>query len=366
MGGDGITTPTERTRGRRPQIGDLLGLRRHAEPVRAAAALQPDRGADRATRWAPNGRRARAPARAGQRRDGRRRHRDLGVEVLLRVLAPGHRHPRVRRGHRPDRRRRRQSRRPSATRPSRRSARRPATSHGPNFTPPFPAYPSGHAGFGGALFQTLRKFYGTDDIAFTFVSDEFNGVTHRQRRHIRAAASRAASRRFRRRRKRTARAASTSASTGRSTRPRGSPRGGGWRTTCSGTPSSPCGTGDSASRDGSDLANRLARPRRGALRAPPRPARRRAPPHRLELLRPVVARVLFALAGHLVERRVRRTLLGKEDHRPDGRFLPLAHAPVVDADPFARIEPALCYSSSLSRVVDVGRREDTVARRSRR
>jgi hypothetical protein len=48
---------------------------------------------------------------------------------------------------------------------------------GPNFTPPFPAYPSGHAGFGGALFQTLRRFYGTDDIPFTFTSDEFNGVT---------------------------------------------------------------------------------------------------------------------------------------------------------------------------------------------
>jgi hypothetical protein len=49
--------------------------------------------------------------------------------------------------------------------------------HGPNFTPPFPAYPSGHAGFGGAVFQTLRRFYGSDDVAFTFVSDEFNGVT---------------------------------------------------------------------------------------------------------------------------------------------------------------------------------------------
>ena len=48
---------------------------------------------------------------------------------------------------------------------------------GPNFTPPFPAYPSGHAGFGGALFQTLRRFYRTDDIPFTFVSDEFNGTT---------------------------------------------------------------------------------------------------------------------------------------------------------------------------------------------
>ncbi len=49
---------------------------------------------------------------------------------------------------------------------------------GPNFTPPFPAYPSGHAAFGGALFQTLRRFFGTDRIGFTFVSDEFNGTTH--------------------------------------------------------------------------------------------------------------------------------------------------------------------------------------------
>jgi hypothetical protein len=48
---------------------------------------------------------------------------------------------------------------------------------GPNFTPPFPSYPSGHAGFGGALFQMLRHVYGTDRIAFTFVSDEFNGET---------------------------------------------------------------------------------------------------------------------------------------------------------------------------------------------
>ena len=48
---------------------------------------------------------------------------------------------------------------------------------GPNFTPPFPSYPSGHAGFGGALFQVLRDFYGTDNIPFTFTSDEFNGVT---------------------------------------------------------------------------------------------------------------------------------------------------------------------------------------------
>ena len=48
---------------------------------------------------------------------------------------------------------------------------------GPNFTPPFPAYPSGHAAFGGALFQVLRRFYGTDRIGFTFLSDEYNGAT---------------------------------------------------------------------------------------------------------------------------------------------------------------------------------------------
>jgi len=56
---------------------------------------------------------------------------------------------------------------------------------GPNFTPPFPAYPSGHAAFGGALFQTLRRFYGTDHIPFTFVSDEFNGVTEDNQGNVR-------------------------------------------------------------------------------------------------------------------------------------------------------------------------------------
>jgi hypothetical protein len=62
--------------------------------------------------------------------------------------------------------------------------------NGPNFTPPFPAYPSGHAGFGGALFQTLRRFYGTDNIAFTFMSDEFNGVTRGNDGNIRPATPR--------------------------------------------------------------------------------------------------------------------------------------------------------------------------------
>lgn len=53
-------------------------------------------------------------------------------------------------------------------------------------TPDFPAYPSGHATFGAAAFQLVRLFLaekgvaafdadGVDDIAFDFVSDEFNG-----------------------------------------------------------------------------------------------------------------------------------------------------------------------------------------------
>lgn len=47
----------------------------------------------------------------------------------------------------------------------------------PNFTPPFPSYPSGHATFGGVVFQLLRKVLNQDDITFTFTSDEFNGIT---------------------------------------------------------------------------------------------------------------------------------------------------------------------------------------------
>ncbi len=41
-------------------------------------------------------------------------------------------------------------------------------------TPPFPSYPSGHATFGGVTFGVLRAMF-DDDIAFTFVSDEYNG-----------------------------------------------------------------------------------------------------------------------------------------------------------------------------------------------
>lgn len=59
-----------------------------------------------------------------------------------------------------------------------------------SFTPNFPAYPSGHATFGAAAFQMVRRFYGEkegclsagdsrkpDTICFDFVSDELNGIS---------------------------------------------------------------------------------------------------------------------------------------------------------------------------------------------
>ena len=55
----------------------------------------------------------------------------------------------------------------------------PATNipSGTNFTPPFPALPSGHSTFGSVLFQILREYLGSGDIPFTFVSEELDGVT---------------------------------------------------------------------------------------------------------------------------------------------------------------------------------------------
>jgi vanadium chloroperoxidase len=69
-----------------------------------------------------------------------------------------------------------------------------------NFTPPFPAYPSGHATFGAAALHITRLFYGVDkenrepDNLFeelTFVSDEHNGVNKDNKgavrpRHVRS------------------------------------------------------------------------------------------------------------------------------------------------------------------------------------
>ena len=59
-----------------------------------------------------------------------------------------------------------------------------------NFTPNFPAYSSGHATFGAATFETLKNFYGTDAIAFSFVSDELNGVTRDANGSVRPLAER--------------------------------------------------------------------------------------------------------------------------------------------------------------------------------
>lgn len=57
--------------------------------------------------------------------------------------------------------------------------------NGTNFTPPFPAYTSGHATFGAALFRMMADFYGRDEIHFTIGSDEFNGVTKDQNGNVR-------------------------------------------------------------------------------------------------------------------------------------------------------------------------------------
>lgn len=53
-----------------------------------------------------------------------------------------------------------------------------------NFTPPFPAYPSGHATFGAAAFQIARLFYdvttpGADELfdGLAFISEECNGIS---------------------------------------------------------------------------------------------------------------------------------------------------------------------------------------------
>jgi Vanadium chloroperoxidase N-terminal domain len=66
-----------------------------------------------------------------------------------------------------------------------------------NFTPPFPAYPSGHATFGAAALQVTRRFYnvtadGPDSLAkdlsannLSFVSEELNGANTDNRGTVR-------------------------------------------------------------------------------------------------------------------------------------------------------------------------------------
>ena len=60
---------------------------------------------------------------------------------------------------------------------------------GDNFTPNFPAYPSGHATFGTACFETFAGLLGKlpKDITVKFVSDEFDGLTTDNRGALRPA-----------------------------------------------------------------------------------------------------------------------------------------------------------------------------------
>jgi hypothetical protein len=62
------------------------------------------------------------------------------------------------------------------------------------FTPPFPAFTSGHASFGGALFTTLADFYGSDNMNFTLASDNIPGVLESFTKFSDAAAQNAESR----------------------------------------------------------------------------------------------------------------------------------------------------------------------------
>jgi hypothetical protein len=91
---------------------------------------------------------------------------------------------------------------------------------GANFTPPFPAYVSGHATFGAAAVKVLADFYGSDRMRFTLVSDELPGVKRTYTS-------------FSKRRGRMASVASISASTGRSTTPKDKSSGAMWRTSSS-------------------------------------------------------------------------------------------------------------------------------------
>ena len=59
--------------------------------------------------------------------------------------------------------------------------------HPLNFTPGFPAYPSGHSTFGATCFLLAAKFLGQHpkDVSFKFTSDEFNGKNRDSKNVIR-------------------------------------------------------------------------------------------------------------------------------------------------------------------------------------
>jgi hypothetical protein len=45
------------------------------------------------------------------------------------------------------------------------------------WTAAFPSYPSGHSVLTGSLFRTLQNYFGTDEMPFDFIPDEWNGIT---------------------------------------------------------------------------------------------------------------------------------------------------------------------------------------------
>ena len=57
----------------------------------------------------------------------------------------------------------------------------------PDFTPPFPAYISGHSTFGAATFEVLQSYFGTDKFSFDVRSDELPGVVRHYTRFSDAA-----------------------------------------------------------------------------------------------------------------------------------------------------------------------------------
>ena len=175
LGGDGIDTPTERT-AEQTLDRHLLGLRRHAEPVRAAAALQPDRGADRRA----DGHDARSSSRGCWRWSTSRwptpasRSGSRSTTTRSGVRSPASARPTR---HRPDRRRRRQPRhrRRSDVHAARRAGEQPR----PGRTSRRPSRPIRPVTPASAARSSRRCAASTapTTIAFTFVSDEFNGVT---------------------------------------------------------------------------------------------------------------------------------------------------------------------------------------------
>ena len=115
-------------------------------------------------------------ARSGQCVDGRRRHCRLGFKVSLPILASRHGYPRSRPRYRTDRSRRCQSRHQG--RPDVHPLGFACQQHPwAEFHSPLPRISLGTRRDRWLTLPDLCNVYQTDEVPFTFVSDEFNGVT---------------------------------------------------------------------------------------------------------------------------------------------------------------------------------------------